>query len=406
MALQSEMPKLFIYDRTAGHEEDGNLLEAVLYPPLFAADGEAQERIAREVLDMVRPVIVFVLKLGDEIGKSNPSVIHTVEAPYALLHVGKYTLGLRSSLFNPECSALQWLEIMHLIFKTLCDDFETSDKHTTNVLNGDNVDRVKVKAIWSKIYEQVMDYSSSSQLSLPSLLPGSFRPITTILPRVAVLQEAVCARRHVLGALTLYQNQTLFSHNLTSKFIMLLRVLFKSDTPPDLGEPIHLTVNDVTAYKCFIKDNDVLLGKPNNQQGSYAIIHIKGQLSLSLVVEFDTDDRTFCDSWRRPCTRLKDELLHLSKRLENMSSIVLPGPIANQVDSLAVNLVEMTIKATLSGTSNIEILKSALNTAMSTDDEFEEFADKLELVHHSGYTLDVQTNVHGIKLTGKKTLQG
>lgn len=366
---QEELPGFCVYDRTATADDDDPKL-AVLYPSM---QGDDEATIGRQVI-LLGQFIGFVEKLDQELANSYPRLCHLQHAVYAFKHVGKYTLLLRGTYSFPDHSILAELETIYSLFCFFYGGFQTWDRNTKQLkeMNPD-VDLCKhFKAIFEIL-------SSPDNLPLDShriLAPGV--PITShlvvnhklkTLPRfkqltreIALLLHSQCAAETVLGALAMYDGEIITHRNLTQALINCISVAINKQST-SLGYELDSGVNNSTFIKCYIKPNlledksHCCLKQQNNVEVG-CLIHLKGPLSLTLLVcrQHHLTERDFIKSWRKPCTRLRDELLRLFHSIPaepKMARIAsLPRPQYHEYEYIQVGQHAGSLTATFPHTIN------------------------------------------------------
>ena len=252
---------------------------------------------------------------------------------YVFLHMGKYTLALNRGIDYPTSNALTELHLMYTAFVTFYGGFDTAFDHTTKKLNNKNVDREKASS-WCIIRSMVLNQPTDpghvvdalSSGSLPSSLSGS--PIIRQLSRrLSLIFESVSSCDNVLGSLSLHKLDVVMSHNLNCYFIQFLKILIQSNQMEEFGDRLVFDVNNVVAYRCYLKDGHILLNSPEDSDSSfYVIVHIKGDLSLTLIIRSSPLRELLYKLWRRPCIRLKDELFKLYNIMSSENSRTGRGP--------------------------------------------------------------------------------
>lgn len=351
------IPKFFIYDRTAALNDGDDPITAILYPRLDArceCDSALSETTCRaatysqraeaditKLSNILGSLILVVNKLQGEIGCSLPQSVHFLDGEVSLLHIDKYTLALRSSHSGPQDNPQATLQLIYVTFVAFYGGFQTIGQHTTKDLKNENADR-SASSHWCRILH--LAFRDTKSRCLSSLAQRFNSDVFYVLTsRLAILLESMCASQAVLGAVSLYQNDVIFSYNLLPTSIQALRLVIQSNAQ-DFGHSIHFDGNDVKVYKCYIKDSLILINHDDikadpNDASCYAIIHLKGELSLTLIVRSTTDSGAeIFTRWRRLCTRIRDELLQLYMQVQNLSSdLQTPDNVAQKslsIDSL------------------------------------------------------------------------
>ena len=312
------IPTVFIYDRSAALDEGDDQKEALLYPVLQEEVTEADKELVTTQINLIGQLMGLGSKLEQEMGGALPAVCRLRDVSFFYMHIGKYTISLKRPPSYPESAAKQELRVIYGLFQTFYGGFSTSNIPTTESKLKDNPDKVKAKDVanlltfLSRINRPqaaecvgawILKTSNTNQLCEKSLASS-----------LSLLLESLCATHAVVGILAMVNGNVLLTKNLKSSFTELLTLVLSSELS-DIGAQVNFVVGNVTVVLCYLGEEHLCtMNKTHDSKSFYAMIHIHGDLSLTLLVQSDTDplsDDTFQRLWRRPCTRLKDELLHI-----------------------------------------------------------------------------------------------
>ena len=315
-----EIPVFFVWDRTAALEEGDDKKDALLYPMLPEENDRDKEVVTRQ-LNLIAQVIGVMGKVEQELGKSLPSFIAFESIKYHFLHVGiKYSLGLRRELNYPDKAAHAELNLIYFLFATFYGPFKTLNVHTTQSKQY-NVDK-------DKSYQLLAVLKFLARINRPQLAAclgsWSFKPLMpersnldpaekTLARQLSMIIESLCSTRSVLGALAIHNRKVIFTKDLTTQFEHAIVLLLNSGLESErlIGDHVEFDVQNVFVLKCYLDNKHIRSFPPNSEESLYLLIHIRGDLSLTLLVKSPGGTEGFQQLWFRTCTTLKDELLRI-----------------------------------------------------------------------------------------------
>lgn len=326
-------PVFFIYDRTAALEENGNPAEAILYPSLNE-EPESEDTLITPQVTLIVQLIGIINKLEQEIARALPVEYNLAKTKFVFLHVGKYTLSLKRPTSYPSHTAKGELDMIYYIFNTFYGGFSTANIHTTNK----TTQLLKQGIAWvnpdnSKATNVAQLLQLLSKMNRPQLAAcvGSWSQTTTyqtetskstakqkLARELAMLMESLAINNSVLGALAMHNGKVVITKNLTSKFVQALTLILSISDMSDFGTDIEFNVNNVSAIMCYNITTEHLISANSKEDESdkpFALIHINGDVSVTLVVEGLVDSLEgdgFHMLWYKPCTKIKNRLLEIA----------------------------------------------------------------------------------------------
>lgn len=324
--INAGVPVFFLYDRTSSLEEGDDPKKALLYPCMQEDTEENSHKVTNQV-NLITSLILFSNKLEFELGKSLPTCYALEQVKFYLLNVGKYTFALRRPHSYPTISARTELDMIYFIFITFYGEFNTSGVHTTNCRLEDNPDISKaanfdhILSFFSKMKRPQLAVCTGSWCTqtCPAELDEAERKLTINL---SLLVESVCSSSMIVGLLATLNKKVIFTKHLKPKFVQAVTLLLSGDMT-SLGKSIVFENSyNVVALSCHLTSSHVY--SYSNEQTEprvfHALIHIRGDLSLTLLVTCTKDPLLgdwFQSTWRRYCTSLRNELFSLHHHLEN-----------------------------------------------------------------------------------------
>lgn len=335
-----DIPVFFIWDRTAALNEGDDKKDALLYPILQEKSERDKEVVTRQ-LTLLGQVIGLMGKIEQELGKALPSFMAFQSMKYHFIHVGiKYSLGLRREYSYPDQSANFELKLIYFLFSTFYGPFTTSDVHTTESKKY-NPDRDKA----GDVYEVLKFLSAINRPQLAACLGAwSFKPLNpiktldkaeiTLSKKLSLMIEAVCSVQPVLGALSIHNGRVIFTKDLTAEFEQALLIILNNGIENSIGYQQEFEVQNVFVLKCYLDDTHVRTlstTTPSDDHTFYLLIHIRGDLSLTLLVRSSSDPTTFQREWFRTCTTLKDELLQMHMTHDDYDLVPPPMKASNSL---------------------------------------------------------------------------
>lgn len=342
-----DIPVFFVWDRTAALEEGDDKKDALLYPILTEETERDTEMVTRQ-LNLIAQIIGVMGKVEQEIGQSLPQYIAFENIKYHFMHVGiKYSLGLRRELHYPDKSAHAELRLIYFLFATFYGSFKTLYTHTTQSKQY-NPDKDKADELYAVLnfLGQINRPQLAASLGAWTLKPLKVE-ITPLNPaekklsrQLSMMIESVCSIQPVLGALAIYNRKVIFTKDLTTDFEQALVLVLNSGLESEMliGHRVSFDVQNVFVLRCYLDNKHIRSFPANSDESLYLLIHIRGDLSLTLLVKAPGGIEGFQQSWFRTCTTLKDELLRIHYHHDD------PEPSTPPPKAGGINNPTMTVK--------------------------------------------------------------